>query len=368
MKYERESRKTKAIKAKIVTERTPLIPPTQVRLGNEQLLVFERKGDIPPSLQFIGGKRTEVNVITGEQVIPLGRRERDNVVVIPDETVSRIHAKITREAGTLTIEDLGSKNSTVIEPVAACEEGTFTLPENDWYMIPQDRTTRIVFGNAKAAIQSRAGLSFLDMQYQSPDMTVPSTVTDVFLEPDTPVHIHGGRRTQFGKDILIYDETVSRNQATMVATTEGILIRDNGSTNGTIVTSETLPPEQQTPQARNVRYLKESLPWFLAHQTQKHPTGESRVPFYINKKSGEIALISNNIRGSAEQQPNLVEGVFQVVSDDHGETTIDRIVLSPLRESPQKTITALSADAKTALEQTIELWNNPHEEPTVTTK
>jgi pSer/pThr/pTyr-binding forkhead associated (FHA) protein len=79
-----------------------------------------------PRLRLVGvltpvvGVITEPFTITGAEFI-LGR-ERSAAACIPDESVSRQHAKITRREDVFTLIDMGSINGTFVDgvPVVSC--------------------------------------------------------------------------------------------------------------------------------------------------------------------------------------------------------------------------------------------------------
>ena len=67
-------------------------------------------GEAAFAYRLIWGRR-EIDLESGENLIG---RERDAVVWIDDQSVSRRHARIVVEAEGVTIEDLGSKNGTSV--------------------------------------------------------------------------------------------------------------------------------------------------------------------------------------------------------------------------------------------------------------
>lgn len=78
----------------------------------EQEQVQKAKKIIPaPTLHFSDGDLAGKVIRLDRDEATIGRRE-DNAYVLPDPRVSRVHAKITKEAGSVIITDLGSSGGT----------------------------------------------------------------------------------------------------------------------------------------------------------------------------------------------------------------------------------------------------------------
>lgn len=331
------------------------------------------RADLPPSLNFLSEEHPPVKITTTDEIIPIGRREKGNIVVVPDETVSRSHAQIERGEGGWTIRDLGSENDTQVKEVPECPTGEIALPQKEWMRIPPDRTIAIAVGESVAAIEQRAGLYFADIRYKNRRLSA-----DVLLPPETPIHI-GGRKDvprqenkEFNPqtiDLLIPDTTVSKDHVHLLPTRDGLLVRDNESYNGTTVTSHELPAGEKKPVSRNIAYLRRMMPQaydeesiggnagFVSDTEQEKVFSAAGINFYIHTKSGEIAQVSNHW-DKGEQQPELVRGGFKVIQQD-GEIKITEIY-SRFFEDLSKD---LSPKAKLTLYNTVARWNKVDEMP-----
>lgn len=78
----------------------------------EEEQVQKAKKIVPaPTLHFSEGDLAGKVIRLDRDEATIGRRE-DNAYVLPDPRVSRVHAKITKEAGSVIITDLGSSGGT----------------------------------------------------------------------------------------------------------------------------------------------------------------------------------------------------------------------------------------------------------------
>lgn len=66
-----------------------------------------------PALHFTSGPLAGQVIRLDQDEATLGRRE-DNPYIVPDPRVSRVHAKITKEAGSIIVTDLGSSGGTKV--------------------------------------------------------------------------------------------------------------------------------------------------------------------------------------------------------------------------------------------------------------
>ena len=110
------------------TQDEPLMSDETIRVARPTLvdIPMAEFGRPEPRLRLVGvltpvvGVITEPFTITGPEFI-LGR-EKTATAYIPDESVSRQHAKIIRKEDVFLIEDLGSINGTFVDgvPVVSC--------------------------------------------------------------------------------------------------------------------------------------------------------------------------------------------------------------------------------------------------------
>ena len=104
--------------------RTPRLVRTVHGYGYAFIGDITGRATAPPDAAALG--RCSYRIIAGDREIPLGSgqhmlgRAPDAAVVIDDNGVSRHHARITIDAEGATLEDLGSKNGTILsgKPVA----------------------------------------------------------------------------------------------------------------------------------------------------------------------------------------------------------------------------------------------------------
>ena len=202
----------------------------------------------------------------------LGRQGTD--VLVNDNTVSRLHARLTVEGDTVIIEDLGSTNGTKVgdtrlgpnEPATATN-GT-PLKFGNW------QVTLEVAGDGAAVTPAPAERTVaLTGEEESPGAEPPSPSTEVSTTPEpAPEEIAEPARVIVAMlkktdgpaaDIPIFEETITvgRKPANTVAlpqdpyisgshaviTTDntGTYLTDLGSTNGTLVNGQKLTPSER---------------------------------------------------------------------------------------------------------------------------
>lgn len=101
-----------------VSGRSTLGPGDRLRLGRVELRLVEARGPAATVLRPPPAEWLLVAADSGKTVPILGRltvgRQPDCGLPIPDECISRNHARITVEDGVLVVEDLGSTNGTSV--------------------------------------------------------------------------------------------------------------------------------------------------------------------------------------------------------------------------------------------------------------
>ena len=109
-RYGDYERKTHTTKAEYFSETRPLRASEAASLHQRlksSRNAAQRQGATPVMIKY----RREIFNLTGKDFVMIGRGA-DNDIVIDDPTVSEHHARITRDADELYLEDLGSKNGT----------------------------------------------------------------------------------------------------------------------------------------------------------------------------------------------------------------------------------------------------------------
>lgn len=121
-----------------------------------------------PALRLVGGATAGTTIPLDAPVGTIGRRA-DNTSVLDDLTVSRGHARISREAGAVIVTDLGSAGGTRVNGTTAT--GPFVLRHGD----------RITFGSVAAVFDNPA--EFLTTEQPTEVFTAPGVDPDPVLSP-----------------------------------------------------------------------------------------------------------------------------------------------------------------------------------------
>ncbi|MCS6777003.1 MAG: FHA domain-containing protein [Chthonomonadaceae bacterium] len=215
-----------------------------------------------------------VDVLNGRRyrlrpgVNTLGRQGAD--VLVMDGTVSRMHARLTVENGQVIVEDLGSSNGTKV--------GDRRIGPNQ--PTPATHGTPLKFGNWRVMLEiagagdagptrmpaaTEATLMAPVEEARSPGATrtvVAGTLTsssgagaagavarlrvvrgtgkDLLLRPGT---LRVGRRPE--NDLVIPDNYVSGRHAEITTDNTGTYLTDIGSTNGTVINGQKIPPHER---------------------------------------------------------------------------------------------------------------------------
>ncbi len=173
-------------------------------------------------------------LVLNSGVARLGRAE-DNDICLPDIGVSRRHARIVVENGTVVFEDLGSGNGTwfrgkrirshsvsngdelVIDPFTLCFELAVAAKASN-------EQTVLVGESASAATEEPIGAR-LEV------IAAPADMPPLFNIPFTGVTI--GRSEQ--RDIVVPDTSASRLHAEVLKVGEAYWVKDPGAANGLFV-------------------------------------------------------------------------------------------------------------------------------------
>jgi pSer/pThr/pTyr-binding forkhead associated (FHA) protein len=167
---------------------------------------------------------------------------REGDIMLSDGRVSRRHAQITSQDGSLRIEDLGSTNGTKVngEPLTGERE----LQQGD----------TVSFGGVelKLSVPGKAGATAVIGSNKTAAMDAPpmaerapaTLVGDLGEFPLKPGTNFFGRRSE--NEVQIADPYVSGKHGQIDVEEDGVFLTDIGSTNGTMLNDSKLPPNQRT--------------------------------------------------------------------------------------------------------------------------
>ena len=189
----------------------------------------------------------------------VGRIDAD--VLLPDETVSRLHARITIENNTFVLEDAGSTNGSRVNDVR--------LSAGDVMQLQDGNAVR--FGNWKGKIEiaipkvvtpplddiTPVGVApdLDETILQEEELALAPPIADLHPEKSDLDTIElGATTTSLGRRdsnsvILKHDAYISGLHAEITSSDDGLFLTDLGSTNGTFVNKTKLSPN--SPQLLN---------------------------------------------------------------------------------------------------------------------
>lgn len=154
-----------------------------------------------PSLRVVSGPATGTTVRLEQEDGTLGRRS-DNAYVVGDPTVSRVHARITRDDdGSVRITDLGSASGIVLNG-RACS-GTSTVGHGD----------RLVLGSCELVVEHPVGRQEAPGDTTTMAMSVPEEAEpSVALSPRQAQVLsliaEGMTNIEIGEELGITERTV----------------------------------------------------------------------------------------------------------------------------------------------------------------
>jgi pSer/pThr/pTyr-binding forkhead associated (FHA) protein len=193
---------------------------------------------------------------------------REGDVMLPDVKVSRKHAQIVSENGSLQVEDLGSTNGTLVNGERLDAGAQRTLEPGDKVSFGGVELTLSVPGAAGATQMlggnKTAALSAPPAAERPASASEQGPPTSVGQEEDSPpgfeaagflvleekeLPLKPGANT-FGRkgdnDVSIADPYVSGKHGQIEVEDDGIYFTDLGSTNGTFMNGERLEPNVRT--------------------------------------------------------------------------------------------------------------------------
>ena len=212
-----------------------------------------------PELVFLTGGTVTKRIIE-KKTFSLGRGQ-ENDVAVPDIKASREHAVIREAGGQFSIEDLKSRNGTMVNNQPITQVG---LVDGDEITIGK---TRILFTiQIKTAPQIRRPA---ELQLENtlvgntnPTMEVGSKELSLTLMngPQKGLIVPLGQKLMIGRsksDLNINDSKVSRNHASIEIRNNQYWFTDQGSTNGSIINNR--PAKSQMLKPGDVIKLGETL-------------------------------------------------------------------------------------------------------------
>jgi pSer/pThr/pTyr-binding forkhead associated (FHA) protein len=178
-------------------------------------------------------------MVLGPGVTHLGRAE-DNDLVLPDIGVSRRHARIVVDGGTLRFEDLGSGNGTFYRGQRI--ESQVLADGDEIVLEPFTLTFHIQVAAAPAMGHSLED----DETMRAPPLDsltgAPARLVTLAGHRLASAYPLGGAPIAMGRsearDIVLFDPAASRNHAIVELRAEGFWLRDLGSANGTYVNGQ----------------------------------------------------------------------------------------------------------------------------------
>ena len=186
-------------------------------------------------------------MILGPGVTQLGRAE-DNDLVLPDIGVSRRHARISVEDGSIRFDDLGSGNGTFFNGQRI--ESQVLVDGDEVVIEPFTLTFRV-----QEAV-SMVGPSLEDDEtLRAPPLDslsgAPARLVTLAGHRLASAYPLGGAPVALGRsearDIVLYDPAASRNHAVVELRPEGFWARDFGSANGTFVNGQRITEHPLAP-------------------------------------------------------------------------------------------------------------------------
>jgi pSer/pThr/pTyr-binding forkhead associated (FHA) protein len=169
---------------------------------------------------------------------------REGDIMIDDPRVSRKHAQIISNNGTMEVEDFGSTNGTLYNGTKLTQGEKRTLSQGDkvsfgglelTLSLPgQAMATNIIASNKTAAMSAAPRLD-----------TAPAVLVGEGAERPLKKGVNTfGRKSD--NDISIVDPYVSGRHGEIDVADDGVYLTDTGSTNGTMLNDAKLNPNQRT--------------------------------------------------------------------------------------------------------------------------
>ncbi|MCS6836295.1 MAG: FHA domain-containing protein [Anaerolineae bacterium] len=184
-----------------------------------------------------GPQRGKTFALKGDEVI-VGRSVR-NDIVLDDSEVSAVHCRLVRVLDDYEIHDSNSTNGTFVNERRVGEEG-FMLAHGHRIQIGD---TVLLYLNSES----------VGRHVITPDAPPPRGYLVIKRRDDEMPHIYQLDRPEFRlgrdatlgvNDIVLADSEVSRSHLRVVVSEEGLAIEDLGSTNGTQINGQPIPPYQ----------------------------------------------------------------------------------------------------------------------------
>ncbi len=179
-----------------------------------------------------GRKELGEYLIEGE-VTTIGRG-RDNTLCLEDGSVSRQHARIKRDKDKYIIEDSGSRNGTFVNGKRVSRQNLQSedrVEVGGYILIFQERPTVIEKG--ETTIDKKGRPVPLSEPMTGPGLIIIRGANTARRFPVGRQELRIGRAE--GNDIVLLNDTISRNHAKIVRKEGKVILKDLGSQNGIVV-------------------------------------------------------------------------------------------------------------------------------------
>lgn len=239
-----------------------------------------------PRLTDSGGK--EFVLSPGTNVV--GRENAE--IWLPEPTVSRRHAQVLVENGTVFVEDLGSTNGSAVAGQPARAGERVVAHDGDILKFGSVLLTVSLPGGAP---RSTPAASPADVAAPAPAADRGAAVAELVIADGTRFPLYLGVNTlgrRSGNDVVLPDAFASGKHAEITCESDGsVTLVDVGSTNGTFMNGERLshhtPVTLEDNQAVTLGKLEVTYSSLLPNPTDAHMGAPEEAPGFDEPAAGE---------------------------------------------------------------------------------
>jgi len=217
--------------------------PSVIALGSGDFVVAA-VGNVNPAgvrpLHVFGDHGRELSLITSylQKKVTIGRADSNNVVS-PIRSVSFRHAEITREQNEWRVSDIGSLNGTFMEEIEVipADGEVVHIPRGEVRFIPsldsEDVDVDIQLGSVNGKLVEHEGDKFLTVNGKNYPLilNMPHHVGRSKIQSSEKDIDRGKKRN----NIIIVDESIDDSHVILIPLSEGVIILDQDSREGTRV-------------------------------------------------------------------------------------------------------------------------------------